>query len=56
LLSIPNYLPSRQGKSFDYVLAYPVDITVESRKKKSESFENSPLSGAEKHPDFQVTL
>jgi len=25
------------------------------RSKKSEFFEKSPLSGAEKHPDFQVT-
>ncbi len=24
--------------------------------KTSEFFEKSPLSGAEKHPDFQVTL
>jgi hypothetical protein len=45
----------RQGKSLEYVLVYPVDMAVESCKT-SEFFKKSPLSGAEKHPDFQVTL
>jgi hypothetical protein len=34
-LFIPNPLPSHQGKSLDYVLAYLVDITVEKCKEKA---------------------
>ena len=33
ILSIPNYLLSRQGKSFDYALIYSVDIGVERFEK-----------------------
>jgi hypothetical protein len=46
---------SHQEKSLDYVLTYPLDITMESCKKMPEFFEKSPSSGAGKHPDFQVT-
>jgi hypothetical protein len=46
----------RQGKYLEYVLVYPVDTAVESCKKTPEFLEESTLSGAKKHPDFQVTL
>jgi hypothetical protein len=45
----------RQGKYLEYVLVYPVDTAVESCKKTPEFLEESTLSGAKKHPDFQVT-
>ena len=35
VLSIPNYIPSRQGKSLSYILAYLVDITVEKCNEKA---------------------
>jgi hypothetical protein len=37
ILFIPNQPLSRQGISLDYVLVYPVDITVESCKKSQNS-------------------
>jgi hypothetical protein len=54
ILLIPNQPLSRQGKSLDYVLAYYVDITVESCII-SQFSEKSHLSGTGKLPDFQVT-
>jgi hypothetical protein len=91
ILSIPNYLPSRQGKSLDYILVStprtvlnahrifvmktsdllellgPVPpakqirfartkVTLSTSCKMPEFFEKSPLSGAVKHHNFQVTL
>lgn len=36
MLFIPNKLLSRQGESFDYVLAYLMDITMEKCDKKRQ--------------------
>ena len=94
ILSIPNYLLSRQGKSPDNTLVstlltvrmvyhifvlrapdrqklsdrshqptrehravdrFPQNGPIFVHLKIPEFFENSPLSGAGKHPDFQVT-
>jgi hypothetical protein len=62
MLSIPNYPPCRQGKSPNpkrdvhqtanrYSQNGPIFVSC----KIPEFFKKSPLSKAEKHPDFQVT-
>jgi hypothetical protein len=49
----------------NYIKLYPsctnltrliLQVTIPTSRKMSEFFKKSPLTGAEKHPDFQVTL
>jgi hypothetical protein len=63
-LFIPNHVLSRQGKSLDLELViffdkigleYGKNNSIFANCKMPEFFITSPLSRAEKHPDFQVT-
>jgi hypothetical protein len=51
-LTSPTCQPERTGLR----TKRPLNGPIFASSRMSGAFENSPLSGTEKHPDFQVTL